>query len=89
MLESKRYGYTKGEIAGKLKQIIEACCVKTTDQEVVGKALDDYAHCSVDFADAYLLALTQHTSFIQGIIRWNEKDFRRLGGECYMPESII
>ncbi|WP_049777089.1 PIN domain-containing protein [Geobacillus sp. Y412MC52] len=89
MLESKRYGYTKGEIASKLKQIMEASCVKTIDKEVVGKALDDYARCSVDFADAYLSALAQHTSSIQGIITWNEKDFRRFGVECYMPESII
>ncbi|MBB6283446.1 hypothetical protein [Geobacillus subterraneus] len=63
--------------------------MKTTDQKVVGKALDDYAHGNVDFADAYLSALTRHTSSIQGIITGNEKDFRRLGGECYMPESII
>ncbi|KJE26972.1 PIN domain protein [Geobacillus kaustophilus] len=89
VLESKRYGYTKGEIASKLKQIIEASCVKTTGKEVVEKALDAYARCSVDFADAYLSALVEHTSSIQGIITWNEKDFRRLGGECYMPESII
>ncbi|NNV06136.1 PIN domain-containing protein [Geobacillus sp. C56-T2] len=89
VLESKRYGYAKEEIASKLKQMIEASCVKTIDQEVVEKALDDYARCGVDFADAYLSALTRHTSSIQGIITWNEKDFRRLGGECYLPESII
>ncbi|PDM40007.1 MULTISPECIES: PIN domain-containing protein [unclassified Geobacillus] len=88
VLESKRYGYTKEEIAEKLKQLVEAHCIKTIDKEIVLQALMNYYKHRVDFTDAYFASFIQHSPSAQAVITWNEKDFKKLEGEYYLPDHI-
>ncbi|MDE3840654.1 PIN domain nuclease [Bacillus methanolicus] len=88
VLQSKRYGYSKAEIAEKLSLIISANGIKTTEKEIVQKALFNYSTHNVDFVDAYLSATAQFSE-VNSIITWNEKDFKRLGVEFYTPEQVL
>lgn len=85
ILQMKRYGYTKTEIAEKFKQLILSPGMKTLEKSITLKALSDYHECKVDFFDAYLCA----ASFENHIITWNKKDFKKLDCTFYTPEQII
>lgn len=89
VLESKRYGYKKEEIAERLKQLVEAPCIKTIDKEIVLQALMNYGQHRVDFTDAYLVSFIQHSPSVQAVITWNEKDLKKLEGEYYLPDRIV
>ncbi|EPZ39510.1 MULTISPECIES: PIN domain-containing protein [Anoxybacillus] len=89
VLESKRYGYRKEEIAERLTQLVEAPCIKTIDKEIVLQAIASYGKHRVDFADAYLSSLMKHSHTVQAVITWNEKDFKKLACEYYLPDRIV
>lgn len=88
VLQSKRYGFSKTEIAEKMSQIVSANGIKTVEKEIVLKALYGYSTHNVDFVDAYLAAISM-TEEYGSIITWNAKDFKRLGAEFYTPEQIL
>lgn len=88
VLQSKRYGFSKLEIAEKLSQIVSANGIKTIDKDIVLHALYGYSTHNVDFVDAYLAAISKAGEY-GPIITWNAKDFKRLGVEFYTPEQIL
>jgi predicted nucleic-acid-binding protein len=89
VLESKRYGYSKSDVAEKLDQIVSANSIKTIDKETIKKALQNYREYKVDFVDAYLHALVENSSYLHSTITWNVKDFKRMGAEFYTPDEIL
>lgn len=89
VLESKRYGYSKKEIADTFNQIISASGIKTIEKETIQKALFGYSNDNVDFVDAFLSAVVEGSKEIHSTVTWNVKDFRKLGAEFYTPEEIL
>lgn len=88
VLQMKRYGYTKKEIADKFIAMILSPGINTLDKETTLRALRDYSAHNVDFIDAYLSAtsILGETNF--QILTWNKKHFKRLGCEFYTPEQL-
>ena len=88
VLQMKRYGYKKKEIANIFKQLILSPGIKTQEEEITLKSLSDFSTCNVDFIDAYLSS----TSLLEKnypIVTWNKRDFNRLGCEFYLPENLV
>lgn len=88
VLESKRYAYSKDEIASKLGLLINANGIKPLEKELIQNALFIYSTHNVDFVDAYLRSYVDHSD-LHAVITWNVKDFKRFRGEYYTPEQIL
>lgn len=88
VLQMKRYGYTKSEIADKFTKMILSPGVKTLDKDRTLKALKDYSEHNVDFIDAYLSAISILDNTNYQILTWNKKHFRRLGCAFNTPEEL-
>lgn len=88
VLQMKRYGYTKKEIADKFTKMILSPGIKTFDKDIILKALIDYSVHNVDFIDAYLSATSILGESNLQILTWNQKHFKRLGCEFYTPEEL-
>jgi len=74
------FGYSKGEIAKTLSEMIESVGLMVEDKGVVKKALHDYAEKNVDYLDAYIAAF----ALIKGpptIFTLDRKHFSRLEGD--------
>jgi predicted nucleic-acid-binding protein len=89
VLESKRYGYTKDEVAEKLRQLVLSSNIRTIEMETIQASLQAYSQHNVDFTDAFLAASVNNSFDVHATITWNRKDFNRLSTEFYAPEDII
>lgn len=88
VLQMKRYGYTKQEIANQFTKMILSPGIKTLNQEITLRALKDYSAHNVDFIDAYLSATSILVETDLQILTWNQKHFKRLDCEFYTPEEL-
>ncbi|GAB6485388.1 MULTISPECIES: PIN domain-containing protein [Bacillus cereus group] len=88
VLGMKRYGYSHEEIADNLITIITSPGVKTLESDVVLKALHEYKTNKIDFADAYLAAVSTKNGV--PCLTWNSKDFKKCTGvEHYRPDDVL
>lgn len=88
VLQMKRYGYSKKNIANRFTQLILSPGIKSLEEEITLKTLQDFSQHNVDFIDAYL----SNASLLDNkypIVTWSKKDFNRLGCEFYTPESLV
>ena len=88
VLQMKRYGYSKTNIANKFIQLILSPGIKSLEEEITLKTLQDFSQHNVDFIDAYLSNVSLFDNKYP-IATWNKKDFNRLGCEFYTPESLV
>lgn len=88
VLESRRYAYSKGEIALNLSRLISANGIRTLEKEAIQNALYMYSTYNIDFTDAYLQAAVKFME-LHSVITWNVKDFKSSKSEYYTPEQIL
>ncbi|MCF6093255.1 PIN domain-containing protein [Microaerobacter geothermalis] len=88
VLQSKRYGYSKIEIAERLLVLIQAKGIKAEEKEILIQSLKYYSELNVDFIDAYL-AVYSKVSDVRKVITWNKKHFKKLDVEVYSPKEIV
>lgn len=88
VLGMKRYGYSHEQIGDKLKTIVQFPGIKTVEEDVVLKALQEYSTNRIDFVDAYLAALSSKID--EPCLTWNVKDFKKCSNiEIYRPDEIL
>lgn len=88
VLQMKRYGYVKADIAEKFTQLILSPGIKSLEEDLTLKSLQDFSQYNVDFMDAYLSNISLLDKKYP-IVTWNKRDFKRLGCEFYTPENLV